>query len=471
MSNTPKFKKTKEFDEEFAQFIKEHPDYTKTTKIDELRESDYSRLQDHVYLDYTGGGLYGDCQLEKHHQMLKDGVYGNPHSSNPSSSAMTKLVDETRQYILDYFNAGDNYTVIFTQNASGALKLIGESYPFNEDSHYLLAFDNHNSVLGIREYARAKSSEIEYLPLELPNLNLDYSYLEKTLKNSNKSNKLFSFPAQSNFSGVKHDLSWVKKATDLGWDVLLDAAAYIPTNKLDLSEIEPSFVVMSFYKIFGYPTGLGALIAKKESLAKLKRPWFAGGTISLASVGGDSHFLDEGCAAFEDGTINYLNIPAIKIGLEHIQNIGSNNIKIRLNALTDYLLKSILELKHNNGEDLIKIYGPETIESRGSTVTINFYDANKQLINHHLIEQAANKRMISLRTGCFCNPGTGESAFGITQQELTSCFAEAETRLTIDDLQLCIDGKNSGAVRVSLGLVSNFSDVYQFIEFAKTFLS
>ena len=228
---------------------------------------------------------------------------------------------------------------------------------------------------------------------------------------------------------------------------------------------------MSFYKIFGYPTGLGALIAKKEALAKLKRPWFAGGTISLASVQGDSHFLDEGCAAFEDGTINYLNIPAIKIGLEHIQSIGLDNIKVRLNALTDYLLKSLLELKHSNQEPLLKIYGPETIENRGSTVTLNFYDANKNLINHHIIEQEANKAMISLRTGCFCNPGTGESAFGITQQELTSCFAEAETRLTIDDLQLCIDGKNSGAVRISLGLVSNFSDVEQFIEFAKGFLS
>ena len=459
------------FEKALANFIQRYPEYQTTNKIDELRKSDYSRLAEHVYLDYTGGGLYGDCQLKQHHQLLRDGVFGNPHSSNPSSSAMTKLVDETRQFVLDYFNAGDDYTVIFTPNASGALKLIGESYPFNDDSHYLLAFDNHNSVLGIREYARAKSAQIEYVPLELPNLNLNYSYLENALKSSDKTNKLFSYPAQSNFSGVKHELSWVKKATDLGWDVLLDVAAYVPTNPLDLKEIQPSFAVMSFYKIFGYPTGLGALIAKKEALAKLKRPWFAGGTISLASVQGDSHFLDEGCAAFEDGTINYLNIPAIKIGLEHIQSIGLDNIKVRLNALTDYLLKSLLELKHSNQEPLLKIYGPETIENRGSTVTLNFYDANKNLINHHIIEQEANKAMISLRTGCFCNPGTGESAFGITQQELTSCFAEAETRLTIDDLQLCIDGKNSGAVRISLGLVSNFSDVEQFIEFAKGFLS
>jgi len=48
----------------------------------------------------------------------------------------------------------DDYCVVFTQNASGALKLVGEAYPFAPDGQYLLTFDNHNSVNGIREYAR-----------------------------------------------------------------------------------------------------------------------------------------------------------------------------------------------------------------------------------------------------------------------------------------------------------------------------
>ena len=67
---------------------------------------------------------------------------------------------------------------------------------------------------------------------------------------------------------------------------LLDAAAFVPTSKLDLSEVKPDFVPISFYKMFGYPTGLGALIARREALAKLHRPWFAGGTITVASVHG-----------------------------------------------------------------------------------------------------------------------------------------------------------------------------------------
>ena len=61
--------------------------------------------------------------------------------------------------------------------------------------------------------------------------------------------------------------------------MLLDAAAFVPTNRLDLSTLQPDFVPISFYKMFGYPTGVGALIARKRVLGKLHCPWFAGGTI------------------------------------------------------------------------------------------------------------------------------------------------------------------------------------------------
>ncbi|MCP4693599.1 MAG: PAS domain S-box protein, partial [Desulfobacterales bacterium] len=42
---------------------------------------------------------------------------------------------------------------------------------------------------------------------------------------------LFAFPAQSNFSGVQHPLEWIEAARARGWDVLVDAAAFAPTNR------------------------------------------------------------------------------------------------------------------------------------------------------------------------------------------------------------------------------------------------
>ena len=461
---------------EFQAFLEKYPTYKQTESIDVLRKKDYARLDDaeHIYLDYTGGGIYAESQIKKHHKLLSENTFGNPHSSNPTSLAATHLVEGTREYILKFFNADpDEYLAIFTSNASSALKLVGESYPF-PNGRYLLTFDNHNSVNGIREFAHARGAEVTYIPVMLPEMRVDASQLNLELaRPSTTGHNLFAFPAQSNFSSVKHPLEWIELAHSYGWDVLLDAAAFVPTNRLDLSKVNPDFVPISFYKIFGYPTGLGALIARKSALAKLHRPWFAGGTITVASVQGDKYYLADGAPAFEDGTLDYLNIPALEIGLKHIESIGYDVISERVKTLTGWLLENLTAMKHSNGESLVRLFGPNSSEGRGGAVTVNFYDKNGKAFDHRFIESEANKVNISLRTGCFCNPGAGEVALGISRVELDVCFTSPghEDHMSIDDFRLCIDGKSSGAVRISVGMVTNFNDVQSFLMFARGLLS
>ena len=142
--------------------------------------------------------------------------------------------------------------------------------------------------------------------------------------------------------------------------MLLDAAAFVPTNRLDLRTVQPDFVTISFYKMFGYPTGVGALLIRKPALAKLQRPWFAGGTVNFASAQGQAHVLATGEAAFEDGTLNYLAIPAVEIGLRHLQKIGMETITERVRCLTGWMLEELLALRHSSGRAMVRIYGPTT---------------------------------------------------------------------------------------------------------------
>ncbi len=466
----------------YQDFVAKYPTYESTRKLDDLRASDYARLDiipagsraGQVYLDYTGAGIYAESQVNKHRQLLLENVYGNPHSSNPTSIIATRLVESARAYVLKYFNASpDEYDVIFSANASGALKLVGESYPFGPESHYLLTFDNHNSVNGIREFAHAKGAQVTYIPVALPDMRVVESQLQDALdKADSNRNNLFAYPAQSNFSAVQHPLEWIERAHAQGWDVLLDAAAFAPSNRLDLSLWKPDFVPLSFYKIFGYPSGVGALVARREALAKLQRPWFAGGTITVASVQGDKYYLADGHTAFEDGTLDYLNIPAIEIGLKHIEAIGIDVIHERVRCLTGWLLDNLTAMQHSTGAPLVRLYGPTTTEKRGGALAMNFFNSQGQAIDHRAIEDEANKSNISLRTGCFCNPGAGELALGISRMELAVCFSQPlhEQRLSIDDFRLCIDGKSSGAVRISVGVVTNFNDAQAFLEFANSLL-
>lgn len=460
-----------------AVFQEKFPAYQLTSKIDEIRQSEYARLDKlgHIYFDYTGGGLYGESQIQQHMDMLTNNVYGNPHSLNPTSLAATEITESARRYVLDYLKADpEEYVVIFTANASNSLKLVGEAYPFKENAQYLLTFDNHNSVNGIREYARCCDAKITYTPIHDDTLHMDEEALRNNLDNAiPDGNNLFAYPAQSNFSGIQHDLDWIAYAQGKGWDVILDAAAFLPTNSLDLSRYHPEFVVLSFYKMFGYPTGMGALIAKRSVLAKMKRPWFAGGTISVATVQGDGHFLHTNEAGYEDGTINYLGIPAIEIGLRHIEKIGMDTIHERVMVLTEYLINELTALRHDNGQALVDIYGTTDTEKHGGTLALNFYDPDGTVFDYRLVEALANTVNISLRTGCFCNPGAGEIAHHIDGQRLSECF-ESEA-ISFEQLagRLLNNGDTDvvGAIRVSVGIVSNFEDVYHLLNFVKIFLN
>jgi selenocysteine lyase/cysteine desulfurase len=457
----------------YQQFLQSHPDYAATGALDALRAAQYSRLdaQDQVYLDYTGGGLHATSQVLEHAQMLSDQVLGNPHSASPSSMEMTRRVEQARAAVLAYFNATGEYTAIFTLNASGALKLVGESYPFAPGGKLLLTADNHNSVNGMREFARDKGVAVRYAPLTRPELRIDQQAMDELLEQADPArSNLLAFPAQSNFSGVKHGLELIARAQGQGWHVLLDAAAFVPTNPLDLRAVTPDFVALSFYKMFGYPTGVGCLLVRNATLKALRRPWFGGGTVNFATVQGRMHVLSKGEAGFEDGTLNYLGIPAVEIGLRHLQQVGMQTLQTRVNCLTDWLITQLLAIRLGNGRPMVRLYGPANMHMRGGTVTLNCYDPQGHLIDYRRIEELAGGARISLRTGCFCNPGAGESAEDLSEEDMRAGIAQSGGEINLLRFSQALQqrgGKSAGAIRVSTGIASNWADVERFLAFVR----
>ncbi|MBO3746852.1 aminotransferase class V-fold PLP-dependent enzyme [Streptosporangiaceae bacterium NEAU-GS5] len=432
--------------------------------MDQIRATEYGYLDalGHVYLDYTGSGLPAQCQIRAHAERVIAGCFGNPHSDNPTSSAATSLVEDTRQAILAFFNASpDEYAVVFTPNATGACRLVGEAYAFGPSAGLVLTGDNHNSVNGIREYARARGGGVRLVPMTPPDLRVREEDLRAALTGSSG---LLAFPAQSNFTGVQHPLAWVDLAHEMGYDVLLDAAAYVPANRLDLSETHPDFVPVSWYKVCGYPTGVGSLIARREALARLRRPWFAGGTIKTVSALGGWHVLAEDETAFEDGTLNFLSIPDVAVGLGWVAGVGIDAVHDHVASLTGWLIDGLLALRHGTGVPLIRLYGPADVKARGGTIAFNFLTPEGTIVDERDVARAASAAGISLRTGCFCNPGAGESAFEIDETLLMGPI-EHDGR-TLDEYLSLLGLPSGGAVRVSFGLPSTLGDARRFVEFA-----
>lgn len=231
--------------------------------IEQIALTELERFAGEVYADYTGAGVYqAQAQLGAVYAELQHTAYGNAHSKNPSSSNTERVVSAVRSLVLRHFNVtAAEYSVIFTSGATGALKLVAESFPWTNASRFVYLRQNHNSVLGIREVALDRGADFVAVPeAEITDSacnvlttkpsaaclarqqsgqtsNTHHATLTRFPEGTHH---LFAFPAMDNFAGVKYPLSWIDKfhaASGEGagrWLVLLDAAAYVPTAPLNL---------------------------------------------------------------------------------------------------------------------------------------------------------------------------------------------------------------------------------------------
>jgi selenocysteine lyase/cysteine desulfurase len=120
---------------------------------------------------------------------------------------------------------------------------------------------------------------------------------------------------------------------------------------------------------------------------------------------------------------------------------------------------------------MVRIYGPATTQARGGIVTLNLYDPLGHLLDYRRVEELAGAEGISLRTGCFCNPGAGEIAESLTEEDMRAGFAMGDEINLLSFVRL-MQGrghKSAGAIRASLGLATNFADVWRFQRFIAGF--
>jgi selenocysteine lyase/cysteine desulfurase len=437
----------------------------------DLRAREFSRLdeQDLAYLDYAGSGLYAASQAEAYARNLKRGIFGNPHSEHGPSRLSEQGLQRARAATLALFDADpDVYDVCFVANTSAAIKLVAESYPFGPGRGYVLAADNHNSINGVREFAHAAGAPVTVLPLT-DELRLDDPIARIADVPENRRG-LLAFPVQSNFSGVRHPLTLSDAAQDLGFDVLLDAAGTGPVPGVSLRRHPAEFLCFSFYKLFGLPTGVGALIAKRSALARLRRPWFAGGTVDYVSVEHARHQLRPGHEGFEDGTPNFLDIAALEAGFALLAQVDAADLKQRLARLTDRFLRGVGRLAHANGAPVVRLYGPQDMRDRGGIVTFNVLTPDGTTVPFPVVEQLARTRGVAIRGGCFCNPGAAEQAFGFGRLNVAQCLDDLGAAFTIAEFQRRLGADATvGAVRLSLGLPTNEADIDRAIALAAEF--
>ena len=336
---------------------------------------------------------------------------------------------------------------------------------------------------------------------------------------STRTTSLFAFPAECNFSGFQPNLDFLKSREDKKVEqnsdrelkrvyVLLDAAKFAATSPLELNKLDlVDFVAISFYKIFGFPTGLGALVVRNTSAGILAdgKKYFGGGTIAvvmattpgkpIAAAGKYNnkisyrHKLKSNISErFEDGTLNYHGVIGLVHGFNCLRSFGSMlDMSRHIKHLTSRCFVEMSGLVHRRTRiPLCKFYGHyyDCLEGTvGSVIAFNLVDSHGFPIGYSRVEKLATLANIQMRTGCFCNPGACQTFLGISPEEVDHNYRNAN-KVCGDDNDLAeianahhgIPNKTDskivkplGAVRVSFGYMSNIYDVVSFINFLKKY--
>lgn len=447
-----------------------------------------------TYLDHAGTTPYPRSLLKAFEKDMNTHIFGNPHSNSPSSVHSTDSVESARLQALKFFKADPDYfDLIFVANATAAIKMVVDclsDFRRNENGRTLQGYrygyhaDSHTSLVGAREISKtpARCFESDEAVEDWIHTQVSRSTFDPL---NGEALELFAYPGQSNMNGRRLPLDWPGRLRSIsgGHKVysLFDAAAYVATSPLDLSnpETAPDFTALSFYKIFGFPD-LGALIVRKEAGHVLaQRRYFGGGTVDMVINGSyeDMWHANKSMSIhemLEDGTPAFHSITALNSAFRvHQALFGSmTNVAKHACTLVEKLYGMMSALSHANGLPVCKIYKDSRSQygnskTQGPTIAFNIRDCKGDWIGKSQFERLAILNNIQIRTGGVCNPGGIASALELPPKEMHANFREGvRCGNDLDE----INGKPTGIIRVSLGAMSNVTDIDTFMHFLRSFV-
>ncbi len=417
---------------------------------------------DLVYLDYAGASLPTHDLLRGIMEAQASTVLSNPHSVGPSSSRTSRLIAESTALVLSrYSRRPHSKTLVYTKNASDALQTLASIFPFRSGGALVYAHNSHTSVIGTRVYAQSKGSTV--LSAGVSELVHPSTYPKVNAPS------LLIVPLECNFSGEISPIDRIVEAARFAsphWRILLDASKYLQTHSFDMDSSGADYVVGSFYKIFGAPTGLGFLMLSKMScdILDLKAQYFGGGSVDavLPSEYTFNPRRDDLQSALSFGTPNYQAIASLPHGFAEIDALGGfDAICAHTSSLAKELIHRLSLLSYPDGNPLVKVHSPQTTTS---IVAFSVITPSGTPIGYSEVTNLADLHYppIQIRAGCFCNSGACQTALSLSNDTV---IANHEAGHTCGDSLDIVDGKATGAIRVSFGKESTWEDLDTFVGF------
>lgn len=494
-------------------------------------------IEREVYLDYAGAALPTKTQLGK---ILKSSqrLLANPHSTGPAASRASLQMEQAKARALSHFgclpgrfaglqNPPDSctpsdchpgYDVVWTSGATESLRIVAERFPWKtackhcgaKGSTLVYSQNSHTSVVGMRGPALANGAAFQCHSLS-DICNADNETIHEWSNTTNiddcrycrdsAETNLLVFPLQCNFGGDKaNPFSVIQTCRQVSndskqWYTMLDLAKAASSEPIVLTELDPDFACISFYKVFGEPTGLGALFVRRSAIhfltshqsdtcCSLNR-YFGGGSVDAIMAGSDfavPRTAPSPLDSLSNGSIHFRGIASLLHGFDELDRLGGMEaIRTHTTSLAAELVRRLKALRHGNGSPAIVIYGAwakiddsiseDTLLLPGPTVAFNVIRSDGSFVGYNEVSKLAglNRPPLQLRTGCFCNPGACQEALQLSDDEIRNNYLTSN-HVCGDHIDI-INDKPTGAIRASFGKDSMWEDLDALVMFlAKRFV-
>jgi cysteine desulfurase/selenocysteine lyase len=386
--------------------------------------------------------------MEKVDEFL--GYYSNVHRGQGFKSQIASWAYESARQDVARFVKADlaDKTVIFTKNTTDSINKLSRLYPFRPDGVIVTTMmEHHSNDLPWRRRAKVVRVNLK------PDGSLDVDDYARKLRELAGKVDLVTVTGASNVSGWVNPYHYLARlAHEAGAKFVLDAAQLAPHRPVDMKPAQDpehiDYLAFSAHKMYA-PYGVGALVGDKEPLLDVEPDTVGGGVVDIVTIEGA--YWRELPEREEAGTPDIIGVVALASAIRLLEAVGWDAVLAHEERLAGYLLRRLAEVPG------VSVYGQndaERLDDRLAVVAFNVGSLHHALVATILSYEFA----IGVRAGCFCAHPYMLCLLGVGQTEAEKVRDEIVGR----------DRTNvPGAVRASLGIYNDESDVDALVEALK----
>ena len=345
-----------------------------------------------IYLDNAATSQKPESVLQSmddfqrnHNANVHRGIYA-------LSEEATALYEGARKKVRTFINAKGVEEIIFTRNATEAINLVALGWARQNlkagDEVLTTGMEHHSNIVPWQMLAKERKISLKFVPVKPDFGTLDMGIFESLLT---PKTKLVCVSHMSNLLGtVNPVLDMVKKAHAVGAKVLVDGCQAVPHMPIDVQKFDVDFYAFSGHKMLG-PTGIGVLWARKEILEQTE-PVLGGGNMikEVTKAGATWNDLPW---KFEAGTPNIVGAIGLGAAVDHLTNVGMENIWQHEQEIAQYVLPKLTAIPS------VKVFGMQKPSLDRGAIFSFWIDG----MHPHDIASIFDEQGIAIRAGHMCS--------------------------------------------------------------------